>query len=512
MKKILKFFTSKMFLYGILFIAQFAFIILILGIFNSFFNAVYVTLAFEILGAITAVYINGKYTSPEYKIAWIIVILCVPIIGLTAYAVFSTNRRNKKNLKAHLNCYADMSMFYLSDDKTIKVAENEDAFFASCAKYLNKETKLPVLPCERVEYYKIGEEYQKAIVAELKKAKKYIFMEYFIIEEGVFWNEILDVLKQKARDGVDVRLIYDDFGCLLTLPNNYYKTLQGFGIKTLKFNKLRPILDIAQNNRTHRKITVIDGQTAFTGGINLADEYINKTVRFGHWKDSGMMLKGECAQNFTAMFLQIWLNRDTADYNSLLYTPLNEKIEKTDSLFCVPFCDTPYNENQTVCKNLYIRLIQNAKKYVYINTPYLIIDSEMRSALITSAKSGTDIRITVPHIPDKKIAFALTKAFYSELAKHGVKIYEYTPGFVHAKSLVCDDKYVVVGSSNMDYRSFYLHFECDAFVYNKDFALSLKKDYLQTCDVCEKITKDKIKTNFILETYRSILRLFAPLM
>ncbi len=305
---------------------------------------------------------------------------------------------------------------------------------------------------------------------------------------------------------MDVRVIYDDIGSMLKVPDNYAAELEKQGVKCMCFNPFRPVLDLAQNNRTHRKIALIDGVTAFTGGINLSDEYINETHPFGHWKDTGIMVRGRAAQNFAAMFLQLWFLR-APDEDYTRYLSAGPKGDCS----CLAFCDSPL-DRQNVCEDLYLKIIYHAKKYVYINTPYLILDGEMKRALITAAHSGVDVRITVPDIPDKKYVFAVTKAFYSELIKEGIHIYRYKPGFIHAKSIVSDDKYCIIGSTNMDFRSFYLHFECNMMFFDERVSAKLTADYLDTCKQCDEVKKEHFKESIFRLIYRAVLRVFAPLM
>ena len=305
------------------------------------------------------------------------------------------------------------------------------------------------------------------LVKELEQAEHYIYIEYFIINDGVMWRTILDILEQKVAQGVDVRLIYDGFGCLTTLPYKYDKFLREKGIQCKVFNPFRPVLNIIQNNRDHRKICVIDGKTGFTGGINLADEYINQKERFGHWKDTAVMLKGDAVWSMTMMFLHMWnvVNGIQTPIDYAAHSPHAYHPEEFEgSGFVQPFTDTPL-DGETLGENVYLNIINRAKRYVYICTPYLIIDNEMMTALCLAAKSGVDVRIMTPGVPDKKMVFLLTQSYYAQLIEAGVKIYEYQPGFLHAKSFVCDDEIAVVGTINLDYRSLYLHFEDGVWIY-----------------------------------------------
>ena len=345
--------------------------------------------------------------------------------------------------------------------------------------------------------------------------KHYIYIEYFIINDGVMWRTILDILERKAKEGVDVRLIYDGFGCLTTLPNRYDKILQEKGIKCVIFNPFRPILNIVQNNRDHRKICVIDGKTGFTGGINLADEYINQKERFGHWKDTAVMLKGEAVWNMTVMFMHMWsvVNGSRTPMEHELHMPHRYHPEAfEEDGFVQPYSDTPL-DGEVLGENVYLNIINRARKYVYICTPYLIIDNEMMTALCLAAKSGVDVRIMTPGVPDKKMVFLLTQSYYEQLLEAGVRVYEYQPGFLHAKSFVCDDEIAVVGTINLDYRSLYLHFENGVWFYKNKVVADIFQDFKETLNYCDPINIEFCKNrNILVRGFQSILRLLAPLL
>ena len=353
------------------------------------------------------------------------------------------------------------------------------------------------------------------LVQELENAKHYIFIEYFIINDGIMWQTILEVLERKAAQGVDVRLLYDDFGCLVTLPHKYYETLRGKGIRCEVFNPFRPFLNIIQNNRNHRKLCIIDGHTGFTGGINLADEYINRKKRFGHWKDTAVLLKGEAVWNMTVMFLQMWqvVTRAKGEIEYEKYMPhVYHPQPFAGDGYVQPFCDSPL-DNEVVSENVYLNIINRAKKYVYICTPYLIVDNEIMTALTLAAKSGVDVRIMTPGIPDKKIVFLLTQSYYEELLNAGVKIYEYQPGFLHSKTFVCDGEIGVVGTINLDYRSLYLHFEDGVWMYGNSVIPDMRDDFLKTCEYCKPVTPEFCRNRSVItRILQNILRLFAPML
>lgn len=509
MRKLFRFLTSKLFIFGLLLLIQFVIIFVGVLILNEAFAYVYIVSM--VLSFLLSLYILNKNINPDYKLAWIIPILCLPIWGMTTYLLLGRNNLGRIKRGKYTVAAKTLKGLLNQDESVMKAAEEEDAFFGRVASYVYKSSDFPVCECGDVEYFPIGEKYFERLLEELKNAEKFIFMEYFIIEQGVMWNAVLEILKEKVAEGVDVRIIYDDMGTLMTLPYNYYKKLRKMGIKTFLFNKFKPIINVSMNNRTHRKITVIDGKTAFTGGINLADEYINKKMRFGHWKDTGIMVKGRAALNYTVMFLQMWAYKNgVEDYSKYEYAETDEKPEEGGG-YIQSFTDSP-TDLKNVYENIYMQIIYNAKDYVYINTPYLVLDNEMKTALITAAQAGVDVRITVPHIPDKKSVFLLTKAFYTQLIAGGVKVYEYMPGFVHAKSIVSDDKYSVVGTSNMDFRSFYLHFECGSFILDEKTARIIREDYEETLKTCKLIDEKATRVNVITRFARGFLRIIAPLM
>ncbi len=376
-------------------------------------------------------------------------------------------------------------------------------------RYLNKSGNFPIYQNTEVTYFPLGEAKFEALLEELKKAEKFIFLEYFIITEGYMWGSILKILADKAAQGVDVRVMYDGMCELSTLSSRYPVYMEKLGIKCKAFSRIHPIISTHYNYRDHRKILVIDGKVAFNGGVNLADEYINKHYRFGHWKDTAVMLKGESVDSFTAMFLQMWnLTEKEEQWDEFLGLSVPAKSDG----FVMPYSDNPLDEYK-VGENVYMDILNRAKKYVYIMTPYLILDNELESALKFAAQRGIDVKLILPGIPDKKGPYALAKTHYKYLVDAGIEIYEYTPGFVHAKVFVCDDIKAVVGTINLDYRSLYHHFECATYLYKTSCISNIKQDYMTTLAYCSKVTDESIKKD--KKKYRvqaSIMKLFAPLM
>ena len=340
-------------------------------------------------------------------------------------------------------------------------------------------------------------------------------MEYFIVEHGVMWDAILQVLETKAAEGVEVRFMYDGMGNLFTLPHGYEKAMQEKGIQCKIFAPVRPALSSYQNNRDHRKICVIDGHTAFTGGVNLADEYINQRVRFGHWKDTAVMIKGKAVDSFTMMFLQLWdvTERDGEEYRRFLCPPeFHMPAGMAYGGFVMPYADSPL-DGENIGESVYLDILGRSRRYVHITTPYLILDDTTLAALKFAAKRGVEVIIIMPHIPDKLYAYLLARSYYAELLRAGVQIYEYTPGFIHAKTVVVDDKVATVGTINFDYRSLYLHFECGVWMFNCSSIYEIKEDYMDTLAKCDEVTKEKIRETSRLKLFgQSLLRLVAPLM
>jgi cardiolipin synthase len=362
-------------------------------------------------------------------------------------------------------------------------------------------------------YFPLGEDMFKSMLEDLKRAEKFIFMEYFIIEEGKFWDSILQILKEKASSGIEVKIVYDDIGCMNTLPGNYYKCLKKFGIEAVCFSRLRGSADSEFNNRNHRKITVIDGVIGYTGGVNIADEYINEVNRFGHWKDVGIRLEGDAVKELTKLFMiDYGLNvKEITEERNNRY-PLTQKNHNVNG-FLIPFGDGPRPIfPRRVGKSVINNMLSNANKYAYIMTPYLIIDNDLCQAIEDTALRGVDVRIILPRIPDKKVVFTMTKSFYDRLIKAGVKIYEYKPGFVHAKVYLVDGEYAMLGTINLDYRSLVHHFENGVWMYKTDSIKDIKNDFDKTFEKCIEIKKQETKASVWTRMFRSIVKIFAPLM
>lgn len=464
-----------------------------------------------IFGIFVAIGVMSKNKKGSYKLLWVFLILLVPIFGAVFYVLFTNQLATRKFGKKITQIERDTkSHFYLPGD-ALEKAENVCTERMPQISYL-QNCGFPVYADSDAEYFSPGERFFERLLPELEKAEHYIFLEFFIIEQGKMWNTICDILKRKAQQGVLVRVLFDDIGCFVRVPANYAKTLREDGLECAVFNSFRPFISSKQNNRDHRKIVSIDGKFAFTGGINLADEYINAVDKFGHWKDAAVLVSGKAAWGFTVMFLQMWsFATNIAEDFINFYPYIKESCSVSGIGFIQPYADSPMDK-ENVGEHVYLQIINSAKKYVYINTPYLIPDDSLISALCLAAKSGVDVRIVTPHRWDKKLVHMTTRSYYRELLEAGVKIYEYTNGFLHSKTFVSDDAVATIGTTNLDFRSLYLHFECGTVIYNNPAVGQVKDDFVKTLELCQSITQEESKPNFFLHIFQAILRLFAPLM
>ena len=467
-----------------------------------------------VLSVLAVLIIVSRQTDPGYKIAWIVPILLFPAFGWLLYLLCGGNKLSARQRRKMQGMDRTM-LEHLEQDYKAEQLERLGADAANQARYLERYARCPVYTNTWTRYFPLGDDAFPVMLEELKKAEKYIFLEYFIIAPGVFWDSIVEILREKHAAGVDVRVIYDDVGSLNTLPMNYaHKFEAETGIPCCFFNRFKPIISIRMNNRDHRKFCIIDGHTAFTGGINLADEYINLRQRYGHWKDSAIRVTGEGAWSMTVMFLTMWeyICGGEEDYNSYRPTALPPIPADQHLGYVQPYADSPL-DGEPVGETVYLNLISKARRYVYITTPYLIVSDSVNTALCSAAKSGVDVRIMTPHIPDKKIIFEVTRAHYEPLLEAGVRIFEYTPGFVHGKNFAVDDIYATVGSINMDYRSMFLHFEDGVWLCGAPAVLDVKRDFLDTLAVCQEITLARCRERSMLRRLlRAVLRVFAPLM
>lgn len=452
-----------------------------------------------------------SHDNPEYKIPWLLFVLILPVAGFMLYFIFYSRKLKKKFVRRLENLYSVKYSDNNGDNFQKLQSENSVAY--NQAKLLCSLSKSSLFTNTKQEYFSLGEDMWQSMLNDLKTAEKFIYLEYFIIEEGEFWSSILEILKEKAENGLDIRVVYDDVGCMNTLPGNYAKQLAKYGIKATQFSRLKGQADNEFNNRSHRKIMIIDGKIGYTGGVNIADEYINKIQKFGHWKDIGIRLEGEGVYELTKLFLIDYGININKTAENLLEEVLFPKTDISSNGFIIPFGDGPSPiYRRRVAQSLIVDMLFNAKSYAYIMTPYLIIDNEMCLALENAAIKGVDIRIVVPHIPDKKIVFEMTKTYYERLMKAGVKIYEYEKGFVHAKCYLVDDEIAMVGTINMDYRSLVHHFENGVWLYNADCLADIKSDIVSTIEQSIFVNPNGVKTNLFKRFVRCIVRIFAPLL
>ncbi|MBQ7358240.1 MAG: cardiolipin synthase [Clostridia bacterium] len=498
--------------FAIIFLLLIQFILLGVLIFNSSRASEYVSYLLQAISLAVCVGIVAGEDKQAYKIAWIFLILLLPVFGGLFYLLFKW-QTSKKRVSKHFAKYEDNTKpyFRMGEDK-LHLIESELPDQLPAARYLQKTEGFPVYTNTKTVYFPLGELWHKDILIELERAEKYIFLEYYIIEEGKFWDSVYGILVRKAAQGVDVRIIYDDIGCFLTLPKKYNKMLESAGIQCVVFNKFKPIVSGLQNNRDHRKIASIDGKVAYTGGCNIADEYINEKQKHGHWKDCSIKLEGEAAWSLTLIFLQMWSAcKNTHEDYASLYPYGDAPCDIQSDGFVQPYADSPLDKDN-VGENVYLGIIQNAKKYLYINTPYLIPDENILSALLLCAQSGVDVKIITPEVWDKKFVHMTSRSYYRELMAAGVEIYEYSGGFNHSKTFLSDDRVATVGTTNLDYRSLYMNFECGVRLAGTSTVESIKEDFARTLATCKKITPEDCRARLPLRITQDVLRLFAPLM
>ena len=445
--------------------------------------------------ALVLLYVLNTDANPSVKLSWCILISILPIFGTALYFYVKSDLGHRV-VKGIVNASVEESLQH------IQPPPPSNADLPDIAHYLKHQAHAECYTNSAVRYFPLGELAFEEMLRQMETAEKYIFLEYFIIEPGQMWNRMLNVLHRKAQAGVEVRVLYDGTCAITTLPASYPKQLEKSGIQCKLFAPVRPLVSTHYNYRDHRKILVIDGRTAFTGGINLADEYINAYEKHGHWKDNALMIQGQAVQGFTLLFLQMWNHKER---NRVFepYLELPEPVLGEGAV--IPFGCGPSDPEQ-VGKMVYLDILNKARDYVYIMTPYLILDGEMVTALRFAAQRGVDVRLVLPHIPDKKYAFKLAKSHYRELLSAGVKIYEYTPGFVHGKVFLSDDVQAVVGTINLDYRSLYHHYECAAYLWNVPALGEIKADFLDTFEKSQQVTTSKHSL------FTALLKLLAPLM
>ncbi len=501
-----------------LFILQACFLVFSLFYFNIFAISFYIL--FQLIGAITAIRVTATNQNPSYKIAWISLILAIPFLGVVFYSIWG-GARNPRRIKRRVPILKKLPLpNHPGSEAAFQKLSEEYPFQAQTSRFLSN-SGFPLYADTQTTYYDLGDAFFPALLESIRKAEHFIFLEFFIISKGKMWDELYTALCEREQAGVEVRVLYDDLGSMTTLDKSFPGKYSKQNLKIAVFNPVKPVLSHFHiNYRNHQKICIIDGKVGYTGGVNIADEYINLVDAFGHWKDSGVKLEGPGVQSMTVMFLQMWnygqrtQKKDQLDNLSKYFPHFDVLDTKKDVLgFVQPLCDGPLDADNRPMEYLYMHMINHARKYIYITTPYLVLDNEMATALCMAARSGVDVRIMTPGIPDKKYVYTLTRSFYGRLLHAGVRIFEYEPGFIHAKNVVSDDETALVGTVNMDFRSFYMHYENAVWTCGTPIVRELYEDFTQTQKQCREITYEAwIKRPAWYKALQGILNIFAPML
>ena len=468
---------------------------------------------FTVLAVIFVPYLVAKREESSYRLLWVLVIVALPIFGAMLYLMLghkSTGKKLKFRLK---HASKDLKPLDRSGNEEILAdIAKSDIRIAQTLGHLSESANFPIVKNGTSTYYPLGEDAFADMCKDLENARRFVFIEYFIIASGRFWGTLTEILGRKAAEGVDVRVMYDDFGSITTYSVAYIKKLRSMGIKCVPFNPFF-LIKSQLNNRDHRKIMVIDGEVAYSGGINLADEYINEIQRFGHWKDIAFRITGDAVNSYTFMFAEFWNAFALHKIPAELIEPAQKNVpaEAADNGYILPYYDSPVRDEHT-SNELFTDMLSVAADYIWFYTPYLLLGDALFDAFIRAAKRGIDVRIMTPAIGDKKVVHRMTRSYYGDLLKAGVKIYEYTPGFVHAKAFIADDKIAGIGTVNLDYRSLFLHFECNSVFYKADIIKELKQDYINTQSKCTERTLESLKKGFLHKFTDNILRVIAPLL
>lgn len=493
---------------GVSLVLQIGWLLLMVLELNNYSTAI--SLISSALASLAVLRLYSRDTNSAFKMPWIMLMMALPVMGLSLYLlveVAATPRAVRKKLR---QIRKERSGVIDQDEAVLAALEQQDRSAANQFRYVWQNVHSPVHADTKATYYPRAAAALEALKADLEKAEEYIFMEYFIVEDGEAFRQLREILARKAKQGVEVRLLYDDFGSIGYVNLKFARGLNDEGIQCRVFNPAVPVLKLFMNNRDHRKITVIDGKVGYTGGFNLADGYFDLEHPYGDWKDTGVRLEGGAVRNLTGTFLELWGSSDKTPENGCRY--LERQHAVAGDGFVQPFGDDPL-EAERAAENVYINMISQAEKYIYFMTPYLIITDELKHALGLAAKRGVDVRIITPGVPDKKTVYAMTRSYYAGLAGQGVRIYEYSPGFLHAKQCVCDGRLASIGTSNLDYRSLYLHFENNVLLYDCQAVRDMEKDFLETFPQCREVTERyRSGLSATLRTWQCILRLFAPMM
>ena len=469
---------------------------------------VWVNAGLNVLSLFITLYLVRKDENSDYKIIWLVLIGMMPLLGGALYLAFG-NKAPAKRMRQRMQAVERQHTADLAQQPG--QTDALDPASRGLSRYVSEYGPYPAWKNSTAKYYPCGEAMYPDLLADLEKAERFIFLEFFIVRTGKMWKGVEDILVRKAAQGVDVRLIYDDFGSLLGLPSDFVVKMERAHIRCIPFNPVVPLVSLVMNHRDHRKIVVVDGNTAYTGGINQADEYINEEERFGYWKDAALRTEGAAVWNFTVMFLDHWNAFRPSEEDYTPFMPQAESLSAQSDGVIQPYGDSPLDE-EALAETVYLNIINQAQRYVYIYTPYFVVGETMLEALKAAAKRGVDVRLVLPGIPDKKLVFRLTRSYYVPLLRAGVRIYEFTPGFLHAKCYVSDDRAAVVGSINMDYRSLFLHFECGALLLYNSQVIALRDDVLRTLPECREVQLADCRTSLAGTLLDSVLRLLSPLM
>ena len=513
MKKVLNKVFGRLVLTAIIILFQFGWIAFTLyeaGEINPWFSV-----GLRLVSLVIALYVVYKDSRPHNKLSWIFLILLLPVIGCPCYFLFGRAEMTKNHRMQIAQLQKLVEPMRQQEELVNEHLKQMDNVAYKQMRFSQNVGHYPVYMEKDSKYYKVGDDMFVDMLEDIKNAKEFIFLEFFIMKQGAMFDALIDALEERAKAGVHVRLIYDDMGCIDEFPLYFYKDLQEKGIHVACFNPFRPFLSIIMNNRDHRKIMVVDGKIAYTGGLNIADEYINAIERFGHWKDAGVRITGNAVWSFTTMFLEMWsyVTKGTEDFSKFKASEEDsEALMAQGKGFVQPYADCPLDKRYLI-EGIYLNLINHARKNIYIFTPYLILGTEISAALINAARSGVDVRIVTPAIPDKKMVFILTQANYENLIRGGVKIYQYTPGFIHSKCFVVDDEYASVGTTNLDFRALYLHFECGTLMYKTESVHKVTEDALETFAKSREILLEECENkNFFYQLFLSVMQLFSPLL
>lgn len=508
MRKILRFLLNRLTIITLFVLLQICLMIYLLFYFKESFSFVAATTVFFEFAII--IDLVNRDMLADLKLPWLAVVMLVPIAGVIIYILFSKNNLRRKNVNKYNEKFNKIQS-YVNDEFVNSSVLNE---YEGQSNYIKNTCFSGLYNNSKTKYFKCGEQFFESYLEDLKNAKKYIFIEYFIFDNGIMLETIENILKEKVKQNVDVRIMYDDLGCINKIKSNYFKKLKSFGIKCIRFNPFIPVISSNHNNRNHRKITVIDGIISYTGGINIADEYINVKKKYGYWKDSAIRIEGNASKQFAVFFLQLYSLQKNyhEDYSNFIENISYENDSEIKG-FVQPFCDGPNPLfPELISENIILNMINQAHHSVNITTPYLIIDSVMKNSLINAVKRGVEVNIYMPHIPDKKLIFLLSKCNYMELLKNNINIYEYEPGFLHAKNYLVDDKIAVVGSVNLDYRSLVHNYECGIWMYNTSSIVEIKDDFNEITKDSIKIELNKYKIKWYEKLIYELISIFSPLL